>query len=63
MEGSPNGNLGDKAFVPGIGFLAFNFDDNATENGGFVFIPPDPIGSAGLDRLIGVVNAGIECRT
>ncbi|MDX2473384.1 MAG: FlgD immunoglobulin-like domain containing protein [Candidatus Krumholzibacteria bacterium] len=63
LEGSPNGNLVEKTFVPGIGFLAYNFDDNAAENAGFLFIPPDPMGSAGLDRLIAVVNAGIECRT
>jgi hypothetical protein len=50
------------AFVPGVGFLAYNFDDNATETGGWLFIPPDPIGAAGLDRLISVVNVGIECR-
>lgn len=63
LEGSPTGGLGEKSFVPGIGFLAYNFDDNAAENGGFLFIPPDPMGSAGLDRLIAVVNAGIECRS
>ena len=48
---------------PGAGFDAFGFDDNATVNGGFLFIPPDPIGAAGVDRLIAVVNAGIEART
>jgi|GEM_PF-5120830 len=63
LEGSPTGGIGDKTFVPGIGFLGFNFDDNATENGGFLFIPPDPMGSAGPDRLVAVVNAGIEGRS
>ncbi len=63
LQGSPTGDFGEKTFVPGIGFLSYNFDDNATENGGFLFIPPDPIGAAGPDRLIGVVNAGLECRS
>lgn len=49
-------------FVPGIGFLGYNYDDNIVETGGFAFIPPDPCGAAGPDRLIAVVNVGIECR-
>ena len=61
LEGSPVQGLDMKAFVPGVGFLAYNFDDNSTETG-FLFIPPDPIGAAGPDRLISVVNVGIECR-
>ena len=44
-------------------FEGFGFDDNATENSGFRFIPPDPIGAAGKSRVIGVVNAMIEART
>ncbi|MFC1871146.1 hypothetical protein ACFLYF_01910 [Chloroflexota bacterium] len=50
---------------PAIGttFEGFNFDDNATENGGYLFIPPDPIGAAGTDRLIAVVNCMIEAVT
>jgi hypothetical protein len=40
-------------------FEAFNFNDNASENGGRIFIPPDPIGTAGTDRLIAVVNVMI----
>lgn len=49
---------------PGIGttFDGFNYDDNSIETGGWVFIPPDPIGAAGTDRLIAVVNAMIEAR-
>jgi hypothetical protein len=50
------------AFTPGIGFPAYNFDDNITETGGFIFIPPDPCGAAGQDRVLAVVNVGIECR-
>ena len=60
-------------FTPGIAtddipltistsFNGFNFDDNATENDGFRFIPPDPCGAAGTDRIIAVVNTMIECR-
>ena len=41
-------------------FEGFNFDDNITENQGFVFIPPDPIGAAGLSRVIAVTNTMIE---
>jgi hypothetical protein len=61
LQGSPTINLGIANFIPGVGFLAYNFDDNGTETG-FIFIPPDPCGAAGPDRLISVVNVGIECR-
>jgi hypothetical protein len=44
-------------------FDGFGFDDNAVENAGTYFIPPDPIGAAGTDRLVAVVNAMIEART
>jgi GEVED domain len=60
VGGSPDGSL--KLFTPGAGFQAYNFDDNGTETG-FYFIPPDPIGAAGLNSVIAVVNVGIECRT
>ncbi|MFC2043981.1 hypothetical protein ACFLT8_02090, partial [Chloroflexota bacterium] len=47
---------------PGSGsFLGFDFDDNSVENGAY-FIPPDPIGAAGTDRLVAVVNTMIEAR-
>jgi len=49
--------------VVGLTFDGFGFDDNAVENGGFYFIPPDPIGAAGTDRVIAVVNTMIEART
>jgi hypothetical protein len=49
--------------VVGLGFDGFNFDDNPVENAGFYFIPPDPIGAAGTDRVIAVVNTMIEART
>lgn len=48
--------------VIGITFEGFDFDDNATENDGYVFIPPDPIGAVGTDRVIAVVNTMIEAR-
>jgi hypothetical protein len=44
-------------------FLGFDFSDNAKENDKRVFIPPDPIGAAGIDRLIAVVNVMIEVRS
>lgn len=44
-------------------FEGFNFTDNAKKNAGKVFIPPDPIGTAGIDRLIAVVNVMIEARS
>jgi len=40
-----------------------DFDTNPIYNSGFYFIPPDPIGAAGTDRVISVVNCMIECRT
>jgi hypothetical protein len=52
-----------KAIHTGPGFEGFGFDDNATENGGFLFIPPDPIGAAGKSRVIAVVNTMIEAHT
>ncbi|MFC1550435.1 T9SS type A sorting domain-containing protein [Candidatus Neomarinimicrobiota bacterium] len=42
-------------------FLGFDFDDNGTETTSY-FIPPDPIGAAGTDRLVAVVNVMIEAR-
>lgn len=45
----------------GTTFDGFNFDDNSTEVGDLA-IPPDPIGAAGPDRLIAVVNVMIEAR-
>lgn len=49
---------------PGImtTFEGFGFDDNARENDGVLFILPDPIGAAGIDRVIAVVNTMIETR-
>lgn len=46
---------------PGAGFDAYGFDDNGSLTGTY-FIPPDPIGAAGRDRVIAVVNVGIEAR-
>jgi hypothetical protein len=43
-------------------FEGMGFDDNADENYGFLFIPPDPIGAAGRNLLVGVVNSMIEAR-
>lgn len=40
-------------------FEGFDFDDNGSQNGTY-FIPPDPIGAAGLSRVIAVTNTMIE---
>ncbi|MGD8306500.1 MAG: hypothetical protein PVF17_07585, partial [Ignavibacteria bacterium] len=42
-------------------FDGFDFDRNTVLTGSR-FIPPDPIGVGGLDRVIAVVNVMIECR-
>lgn len=62
LKGSPTGGLAPGVFIPGTGFLAYNYDDNVTETG-YMLVPPDPCGSAGTDRVISVVNVGIECRS
>ncbi|MGH7730380.1 MAG: hypothetical protein ACRENJ_03930, partial [Candidatus Eiseniibacteriota bacterium] len=45
----------------GPSFEGLGYDDNFTENG-FRAIPPDPIGAAGTNRLVSVVNSMIEAR-
>ena len=40
-------------------YEGINFDENATLNGSY-FIPPDPIGAAGPNHLVSVVNCAIE---
>ncbi|MFC1940684.1 Ig-like domain-containing protein, partial [Chloroflexota bacterium] len=44
-----------------LSFLGFDYEDNLTEIGTYS-IPPDPIGAAGTDLLIAVVNCMIEAR-
>jgi hypothetical protein len=46
-----------------LNFEGFRFIDNAAQNNGYIFIPPDPMGAAGMSRLVAVVNAMLECRT
>jgi hypothetical protein len=53
-------------FAPPVvssGFDGFGFDDNPVENAGQYFIPPDPIGAAGTDRVIATVNTMLEARS
>jgi hypothetical protein len=57
----PGGPFPTQTIFPGIGFDGYGFDDNISETG-FVVIPADPIGAAGMDRVISVVNVGIEAR-
>ncbi len=40
-------------------YEGINFDQNASLNGSY-FIPPDPIGAAGPNHLVSVVNCAIE---
>ena len=51
------------SYVSGNSFPGPDFDLNPTLNGGIVFIPPDPIGAAGPDRVIAVVNTVMEARS
>lgn len=48
--------------VVGPSFDGFGFDDDFTENG-FRTAPPDPMGAAGANRVVSVVNSMIEART
>ncbi len=45
---------------PLVGFETQDFDDNATVNSGFVFIPPDPMGAAGPDHVVVINNVAIQ---
>ena len=58
----PSGIL--EPLAPGLdtSFAGVNFDNNATYNSGYVFIPPDPIATTGLTHVASVVNAMIEWR-
>ncbi|RPJ20894.1 MAG: hypothetical protein EHM35_18910, partial [Planctomycetaceae bacterium] len=58
----PPSLYGPESFAIGSTLEAYSFTDNATLNSGSYFIPPDAIGAAGEERLIAIVNAGIECR-
>ncbi len=49
--------------VATVTFDSLDFDDNAPNNSGSLFIPPDAIGAAGPDHLVNVVNASIQFHT
>jgi hypothetical protein len=40
-----------------------NFDEDSANNSGFYHIPPDPIGAAGPNHVVSVVNTSIEWHT
>ncbi len=42
---------------------AINMDADATNNGGFMHIPPDPIAAAGPNHVVNMVNTSIEVYT
>ncbi len=44
----------------GASWNGFNFLDNATNTGGWYFIPPDPIGAAGPMHVVNVGNVTIQ---
>lgn len=44
-------------------FDSLDFDDNGANTGGFRFIPPDPIGAAGPNHVVNVVNVSIQFHT
>ncbi len=48
---------------PGDTIAGPDFDTNITNTGGYMFIPPDPIGAAGPNHLVSVVNVTIEWHT
>ena len=52
-------------FAPGLGktIEGINFNEDAANNSGTAHIPPDPMGAAGLDHLVSVVNTSIEWHT
>ncbi len=60
----PRGAVGAPAapLVPPLetSFDAGDFDTNPALNGGFLFIPPDPIGAAGPEHLVNVVNTYLQ---
>lgn len=62
-DGAQLGPIGGEDNIPSnltSSYLAMNFDDNPTETGGWLFIPPDPMGAAGTNRIIAVTNVMIE---
>ena len=54
---------GQAAPASTVDFDSLDFDDNSANSGGFLFIPPDPIGAAGPDHLVSVVNVSIQFHT
>jgi hypothetical protein len=59
-----SGPLNDEVFArsPGLSSTieGITYDENATNNFGTAFIPPDPMGAAGPTQVVSVVNASIE---
>ena len=54
----------DIPLAPGlaVGIAGITFDEDAT-NSGYYHIPPDPIGAAGPNHVVSVVNTSIEWHT
>ena len=43
-----------------VKFDSLDFDDNSANTGGGLYIPPDPIGAAGPNHVVSVVNVSIQ---
>jgi hypothetical protein len=59
------GKLPGPALTPGLtgpAIECLDFNDNPTFNGGYLFIPPDPINAAGLAHVVNIANCLIEWR-
>jgi len=54
------GPQSSSSFDPIISFEGINFMEDAANNGGSYHIPPDPIGAAGPNHVVSVVNTSIE---
>ena len=57
------GPISSTSFDPIISFEGINFMEDGTNNGGSLHIPPDPIGAAGPNHVVSVVNTSIEWYT
>lgn len=53
-------SLAPAAPAPSTSFTSTDFDDNATNTGGFLFKPADPIAAAGPNHVVNVVNVTLR---
>jgi hypothetical protein len=60
---TPPSPFSSSYFDPIISFEGINFMEDGANNGGSYHIPPDPIGAAGPNHVVSVVNTSIEWHT